>query len=541
METIEIIDNKIKISLFLNHNKIYYVSNYGGDIDINKYIKLLFKDNCYTFFNASGNYTVLSRNGGSGIESRDKYFKFRNVIIISSLSALLLLNLYTTLKNEIINVSEYFVYNFDEFDIKYFKDKIFSSPYLSIEEKEYLYNEDFLNDILPMINLNNHLKMQFEKRFSDIRIESFDKSYEDYDNKLGYYTTDFPNTLYLRDYNLLSDDKNMDTLAHEFIHLCQENYGYNLIIEACAEIISNEYFKDTYISSYSSQVKLLKILMEIIGSYPIWYYNFTGDFSLIEESVKPYLTDSEYITFLNCLSFDYSDNANTIRKCEELKKLLSILYTNIYSGDILDDSAIYRIIIGDDTLIRSYFNNRREESYYLDYENSEYEVIDLDTAMHYNMICISCSKKTEVDYETAMKNKFSTSNGIYRIIDYKSNDINIMRSSYCSSKLTITATIDGVKYVDADADELVGEGIINITYYITDFKLLTADEYINHEYDDDCQIYITKLKDVVINDDYSVYGKVPRKVMLPSVFEKSNVKTRSKSMSIQNLKKHDNF
>ena len=313
----------------------------------------------------------------------------------------------------------------------------------------------------------------------------------------------------------------MDTIAHELIHMCQETYGYNLITEASAEIISNEYFQETYLSSYTYQVKNLKILMEIIGPYPIWYYNFTGDFSLIEEKVKPNLTAEEYDTFLECLWFNYNDTITIIKKEESLKEILYTLYTNIYGESIFDNDIINHIITGDKTLVRNYFNNRLNDSYYLDYQNAEYKTIDLDTAMKNNMVSISCLKKTLTNYESAMEN-ISANNSVYRVIDYKSNEINISRSCYTGNKLIITGSIDGIKYEEADVDELYAKGLINITYYLVDYRKLSAEEYINHEYDNDYELFITHPKDVTINDNFSVYGKVPKKVIIPSIFEKKS-------------------
>ena len=200
-----------------------------------------------------------------------------------------------------------------EYDIDYLRDKIFSSIALTKEEKEYLYNSDFIEDILPIINSSNYLRNMYDTYFYNISIEAFNKEYEKYDSSLGYYSTGIPNTLFIKDYDGINED-NKDTIAHEFIHLCQDSFEHNLITEASAEIISYEYFNDTSMSSYATQVKLLKELMEIIGSYPIWYYNFTGDFSLIEKMVKPYLNDNDYNIFIDCLSFSYDDYTSNINR-----------------------------------------------------------------------------------------------------------------------------------------------------------------------------------------------------------------------------------
>ena len=110
--------------------------------------------------------------------------------------------------------------------------------------------------------------------------------------------------------------------------------------------------------------------MEIIGTNPIMIYNFTGDFSLIEDRVKPFLTEEEYNEFLDDLTFDYDDDSLNYPKYESLDRLLSKLYTAIYGSNIEDNKVIDLIDNGDRTLNRYYFNSKlksNERTYYLFY------------------------------------------------------------------------------------------------------------------------------------------------------------------------------
>ena len=521
METIKVFDGNTKITLFVNKGNIYYINHNNTVFDIKKYIDLLIVDNPYDFFNNNGSYAVLYKSDKDAVKSKNKLFRIKKVAIVASLLSLLMLNKCTSLDTKIVDITHYLTYNSAQYDADYFRNKIFASTTLTSEEKLYLYNEDFLTDIMPVINSDNYLKQRFDSYFTNISIKPFDEDYVGYDRNLGFYSVDFPNTLFIKDYEKLDED-NRDTVSHEFIHLCQDTSGYNMIIEACAEIISNEYYEGAKISSYSEQVKLVKALMEIIGTYPIWHYNFTGDFSLIEKEVKPYFTDEDYNLFLKCLTFSYESYASNVETFNNFEKILSVLYKNIYGNDMKDNDTINLVLRGDKTLVRNYFNKRMEESYYLDFKNAEYETITLDKAVNDKMVLIFYVKKMPVSFDSAMAILASASQSIQREIDYSSASISITKIRTGNSKQFISAIIDGVKYEDVDVDDLVAKGIINADYFIVDFKYLTADEYINKKYDETAQIFVSHNGDVTINDDYTVYGKVPKKVQLESVFEKNN-------------------
>ena len=55
--------------------------------------------------------------------------------------------------------------------------------------------------------------------------------------------------------------------------------------EACAEIIAYEYY-DAPVDSYLEEVKRTRVLMEIVGSDPVWQSNFSGDSSKLHELLK---------------------------------------------------------------------------------------------------------------------------------------------------------------------------------------------------------------------------------------------------------------
>ena len=104
-----------------------------------------------------------------------------------------------------------------------------------------------------------------------------------------------------------------------------------------------------------------------------------------------------------------------------------------------------------------------------------------------------------------------------------SAEIFIMRQTTSIKGLFITGTINGEKYIDVNVDDLVREGIIKANYYLVNSRTLTFNEYINHEYDDNAEIYKLCASDTVINGT-DVYAFIPKKVYLPIV--DSNEKTR---------------
>lgn len=533
MDTILIIDGNKKITLFFKDNKLCYLNHSNSPIDIKRYLDLIKVKNLFDFIIDEDN--TLFKGTFFKSDSIKKIFNFGGVIMIASIISMLQASSYNyDLHDAIVSPVSYVK---QEFDTDYFRDKIIFSPTLSLEEKKYLYNRDFLDDIIPFVNSSNYLKYRFDTNFTNIDIIPFNVDYEFFDKYSGYYSNDYPSAIYIKNYDGINE-KNKDTIAHEFIHLCQAPNGYNFIKEACAEIISYEYFDAAKVDAYTDQVKLLKILMEIIGPEPIWYYNFTGDFSLIEDMIRPYLNEQEYNCFLDCMTFSYNDSTSNLAKFKKFEELLSILYQNIFQKSMDDDIIISLLRNRDKGLNRSYFNKRHCESYYLDYENAAYHTIDLDTAINEQIVYICAIKSTPISFEEAKDCLNSKSNyGIRRKIDYgsaSSSTISIHQSCITFNKQYISAFIDGEFYEDVDVDDLVERGIIKVDYYLVESKYLTALEYINHDYDEEAEIFITHDKDVVINEDYTVYTKIAPKIYIPTIFEKENNNTSIKKHVILN-------
>lgn len=368
--------------LLLGNNKKLILKKDGYDVflDLDTNLKHFYKDgieDIKMFFTLNGMSTTCYKNNHDIRD--DEYRKFEigrdriYCMVVASLTALtmtmsvLALNVKTgkMTRNEALG---YLVGNTDPIELYDIKSDIYSSSKLTDEEKAFLYNEDFISDVLETKNSSAFAKYFINKKFNNIKISAYDKENGIHKNADGFYNLITPNTLFVANYKNLDDEETRDTVAHEFVHMMQESYGYNLLIEATAEIISSEYY-NTKVDVYSEQVYLTKILMEIIGPEPIWNYVLTNDFSLIEKRVKPFLTDEEYKIFLKNLNFNRKDYEKQLDTFDNLMNIMLILYKNVYGVEMSSDEVIRLLDSTQKTnLQRYYFNNRKineENSYYL--------------------------------------------------------------------------------------------------------------------------------------------------------------------------------
>lgn len=523
-----------------NYTELADEEEYKVILDNETGLKHYFKNSIedYTmFFKKNGEYDVCFKGTGGFIKEkiskRFKISRIKELFVICTLSSLLGISI-SHLTVTPTNIQKlYEILDIEDISINDIENKIGASS-LTEEEKKFIYNEDFLLDILPLKNESNYLKYICNKSFNNLNIKSYGPEDDKYEGTLGYYNYNDLGTIHLRDYEELTYAQK-DTYSHEFIHMCQvcQSSGYNLIREACAEIISEEYYNSPA-NSYSRQVKLVKKMMEIIGSEPIWIYNFTGDFSSIEERVKPYLEEEEYEEFIKDLTFETDGKgANTNKiKFASLDKLLNKLYYNIYNIDISEDKIINMIDDDDDTLVRYYFNPRlinQENSYYLDYSSMERMDVSIDEAYSLGLVTCYAETITEVDYNDVLglREKY---NSVNAYIDCK-YDWSTIENYHCQGidgKEYISGKINGVWYENVDIDELAQKGILDVKYFLVERRKLTYNEYINHEYDEDTQISKSVKGNCILFENH-VTGSVPLKVNLPTVNERYQLE-RGKSI-----------
>ena len=250
----------------------------------------------------------------------------------------------------------------DDVTIDMLRDKLYSSKYLNKEEKDFLFNEDFLNDILPIINKSNYSKGVLNSRFEDIKIVSFDGTKR---REAGFYSPLFLNKIYVADYSKDLFEFYKYIISHEFIHLCQEGYDYSVLTEGCAEIMSFEYYGSTF-NTYRKEQFVVRKLMETIGSRPVLEYIINGEFDLIEDLVRPCLTDKEYELFLHCLKKTEAELPEKEKdNLDILSGLIDIVYRERYNEDPTENKAI--MALSSPEVSRYYFNRRKadlEHSYY---------------------------------------------------------------------------------------------------------------------------------------------------------------------------------
>lgn len=252
-----------------------------------------------------------------------------------------------------------------------------STNTLSEKDKNTLYNEALFKAISTTPMTENRI-MSLEEKLNNIQILQFtEKDLEENENRIekgflamdGYYSSLTPNILYL---NNLEDN---DTKHHEFIHLLQDNNSYFYIREACAEIISNEYYGSS-LNSYQEELIRIKVLMEIIGSEPIWNVNFSGSWEKckeFEDILYNNLSLEDYDKIIEIImtspSYKTEEEKKAINK--EFDRILSNLYSNIYHEPI-EKNEIIQFIYNTD--VNGYDTTRH---YFQDIENKEGRVTEI--------------------------------------------------------------------------------------------------------------------------------------------------------------------
>ena len=518
-EEIKIIDGSIKANVLIRDNTIYVYTN-SNSFDLKKYIKIFQSYSLDELIKKSESAIVFKGHGKK--KSKTKLHLLGTTAVLG-ISAVVILHAVCLNDYNVVTYQQENQEEINDFTTKDIYSFINSSEYLTDEEKAFLYNEDLFNDILPIINESNFLKQMYLSYFNNLRIQNFteqpDCIEESIKQVLGYYDTDYPSTMFIKNYYGLTEE-NKDQVAHEFIHVCQNIWGYNLIIEGTCEITKSEYY-NIPISRHTRQAKLVKILMEIIGPEPVFDYSFSGDFSQIENSVRPYLSEEDYNLFLDSLVFDYGNYENNKPRFKQLELLLAKIYQAKFNDDIKDNKVIQLIESGDRTLRRYYFNKKyinEENSYYLGYEEGQYQTMSLEESVDNGYVQITAIKKEEVSYEDALLLTQSGDYNIERVIDYESADIKISSTKEEHSKMYITGTINGIEYEEVDIDTLVEEGIIKLTYYLVNARPISVADYMSHNYDDNTIIQINHSDDTQINGDV-VTCFVPKKIFIPPVGE----------------------
>ena len=381
-------------------------------------------------------------------------------------------------------------------------EKINSSIYLEEDEKFFLANKEFLEDVTSYINTSGFAKSIFSYRFNDVFIDAYDNTDKKHD---GYYSWDQPNALHIAEKYVKEKYTNprfWDILSHEYIHSCQVGNYFNIIIEASAEIISYEYFDKSPTDSYSEEVYLIRKLMEVIGPEPIWRYNFVGSFDEIEKAVKPYLTEHEYETFLYDLhrlnADDPEYDADEVKeKHESLNYLLDKIYEKKYGRHSSTDSVIP--YLKKERIVRHYFNHRKMkecQSYVPISDRYDMEKMPIEDAVKRQLVYI-CQIDEEGNEEIVSWDEYLNSTyDVNRSLHFKTNmGINFTLVLNEQGRYDVYMKTEG--YV-IPLEDAVRQGLIYIYQIDKDGNILKVSlkNYLKSNYDYDLGLRYGTNKDI---------------------------------------------
>lgn len=271
---------------------------------------------------------------------------------------------------------------------------IMNSSNLNEQEKELLINNNYLDFISPYI-MEVAFNMYLNDYLNNLDIVSYTAESEpNHAQDGGFFQGD--NKLHIRNYNEENPKEHIREVGHEFIHLFQNPLCSVYISEAMTAILNYEFYTNLD-DSYPEEVANIKGLMEVIGPEPLIKYNFSGDFTEIENLVKVYLEEDDYNEFIRIISSNIHDKTDNERSRDNkiLKALIYKMYVNKYGE--LDDDFIALIDNDPKNVTRYYFNPKfinQENSYYLEIKN---DPIDLKTA--YDMGLMNCFYTEKVLYE----------------------------------------------------------------------------------------------------------------------------------------------
>lgn len=212
--------------------------------------------------------------------------------------------------------------------------------------KEFLLNEKLLYDTFSYYS-ETSLEYCADLKFKNIHIEFYDRKSDIEEgvdsNIVGYYKLVDPNILHITDEfekeNIETNEDFRGVVSHEYVHLMQNHANpYKYLLEACAELVSKEYY-NVPIDSYHQGVKNLMLLIDIIGPKPIMELMFGGKITEFEDILKNNLKENEYkeicFYFMNKeLLYDHEEENSHIRE------ILCHLYKKIYNEDIIQNEDI---------------------------------------------------------------------------------------------------------------------------------------------------------------------------------------------------------
>ena len=230
------------------------------------------------------------------------------------------------------------------------------------QDKKFLSNKYFIDFVLENTSLSRQCSLR--SHITDIDIGYFDEQFKEANPDIaGYYDPLIENMIFI--YSAEVQDRD-GILAHEYAHLWQYSNKYLYIREACAELMSSEFF-DRYCNSYIDQIRRVCVLMEIIGPEPVIECNFKGNPENFENTIKDILGEEEGNKLLN-LFLEVPSYEDSMKVNAEIDKYLAKMYNIVYSDDI-DNNLVIKDLKEIDAIEkilyhRKYFNKNNHGYYY---------------------------------------------------------------------------------------------------------------------------------------------------------------------------------
>lgn len=437
--------------------------------------KRYFKDNkedLFMFFKNNGKkYIMCSNLLDNNINEDDKFFKIFKLKIRKEIVAYLLCSaLAINIANFTTSISEKIRYEDGHFVIDRMitlndaKNYIYESEGdITEEQRDYFYNDDFITDVLEVADESRNYILR--QKLKNINIIYGDDRFEEKEIS-GYYDLEALNTIHLKD---TSEETFNHASAHEFVHLMQDNNQYSYVLEACAEMMSAEYY-DRNSCTYPKQRESVCMLMEVIGPKPVMELNFKGDTSTFEKAIKEYLDEEDANTLLELFTRNPGDE-DFDEVSNQINPLIEKMYFNKYKERInINDYNIFREYEGEK--VRCYFNQRKK-NFYTEYnrtntiEAKELTIDDLKNNPNISKYIYHSSKK--ISKEEFLKKQSNQ------------EEVGNIHSEYVNKNNTVFDNIyeNGAVLDDKfySIEELVEKGIIGIEYYEDiDLELKTFDE-----------------------------------------------------------------
>ena len=401
----QIISNNFVISVLkdlvtCHKKKFLYKKEYEVYLDEQTGYKHFYKDgkeNYTKFFYENGYNAILYKENSNKFNIKN--FTVNGIKICISITLFLAIfniaNNTLNNPNEITNTKIEYTQNKEiTIDSSKFKDYILSSENLTKEDQQLLINEIFFED-LSKTKITEDRVSSIDEKMTNITI-NVDEQNKPTDNTLGWYNDLFPNIINVADGN------DNDTKIHEFIHLIQEYSEYSYIKEACADLISSEYYNVESLE-YSEAVSRIQFLMELIGPEPIWNLNFSGNTEEFESKIYEILPEEEAKIFLDLLK-DSPANLTIEESKQQNDEIDSYLY-KIYNILTNENNELNELQKETGLTFDRYYSNH---TYFADSPNNDYsfcfsKIMPLEEVKQKNIVQTSVAQKTYITKEEASK------------------------------------------------------------------------------------------------------------------------------------------